>query len=532
MNQFKPVDENLSALYEKGMQFIAIDRYDNAKSAFLEMTQGNPMESTGWLGLILCKTKNLTDPHVDFRALMEDADYRTFLKTATAEQLEAFNRAFNTYCQATLETLTGKRFSGGMLVQKVILVQSLLYTRSYEKKVIAVENQNREKEQAFLANLSSLQEQGTDPRAVGINYPSFHACPTYVEMRIFEFALNALAAKHSSAEGYDDEFVEWLIQNVKAAPLLRGCKTGIQNTSFRGQKSAQDAIPYKRVIIHREYSKQELILTMLHQFFTPDMRAMADAREAKAQAEAKALADAKAAENAALEAAEMRSERNKAIIKNAVIGVALVLVLILAVVGIGKGVKAIKNRFTGPETTTQQKQEEKTTEKTTEPTTEEPEAVLSAGFYEGDMGAYTAVKVSKHSASSAYKTSSGKSYDSRLAFDGDTTTSWQENTDGVGEGEWIEAQFTEEKELSIIAIWSGYGKSKNKFDQNCRPKTVDFEFSNREYVEITLQDENGWQYIELSEPVLTTSVKLSVIDAYLGTTYEDLCISEMAFYVK
>lgn len=117
------------------------------------------------------------------------------------------------------------------------------------------------------------------------------------------------------------------------------------------------------------------------------------------------------------------------------------------------------------------------------------------------------------------------------AVDGDLKTAWVESADGVGINEWIELKTEDgaKMEISAIEFGLGYQKSDQLLEKNGWPRKV------------LIECENGYQQtaefyyhavdtVLLDQPVTTSWVKITILDAVAGTVYEDTCISEIRFY--
>lgn len=146
-------------------------------------------------------------------------------------------------------------------------------------------------------------------------------------------------------------------------------------------------------------------------------------------------------------------------------------------------------------------------------------------------------------------------YSAYQAQDGDPTTSWAEGVKGPGIGEILIVPVDNKKETRI---WIGFGKNKNLYLKNSRPKKVklyllqpldgDVSETGILYSSIKilgtsivdLKDVNGWQTIQLPigsaekiknerKSYLQDSRLLAVeiLEVYNGTHYEDTLISEI-----
>ncbi len=132
-------------------------------------------------------------------------------------------------------------------------------------------------------------------------------------------------------------------------------------------------------------------------------------------------------------------------------------------------------------------------------------------------------------ASSELTEKSGTHWASFLC-DGDLDTAWVEGVDGNGAGESVMISFDGVYLLSGLRINAGYQKSESLYEKNARPSSLVLAFSDGTQLSVVLEDLYDVQYIDFPEPVESSFVTILIGDAYLGDTYEDLCISEVAFY--
>jgi hypothetical protein len=147
-------------------------------------------------------------------------------------------------------------------------------------------------------------------------------------------------------------------------------------------------------------------------------------------------------------------------------------------------------------------------------------------------------------------------YSPEMLTDGKTSTAWAEGVDGVGIGECVIAHVDIKRKLKI---WIGYGKSKNLFHANCRPKKIKvsllishnmaslmngFVYNDIEVIHqqiIQLNDINGYQELLINLPdnellknvneslnyPPTTLIAIQILSVYEGSKYQDTLISEI-----
>lgn len=116
------------------------------------------------------------------------------------------------------------------------------------------------------------------------------------------------------------------------------------------------------------------------------------------------------------------------------------------------------------------------------------------------------------------------------AIDGNLEKAWVEGAHGVGNGEWIRLSSAKGSKLYVeaVAIWPGYQKNDTLFKENGRPSSI------------LIEDDQGFQQIVdlygethavlLDKPLVTSYVKITILEATAGTKFEDTCVSEIALY--
>ncbi len=135
-----------------------------------------------------------------------------------------------------------------------------------------------------------------------------------------------------------------------------------------------------------------------------------------------------------------------------------------------------------------------------------------------------------------------KTYVAENVIDGNVNTVWVEGVNGTGAGEYLEFTMDGTQKISEIVIYNGYLESYHLYNANGRVSEVLIEFGNGYVVEYVLNcdgfasdsDEPVSGYvptvIELEEPVYANTVRITIISAIAGDSYEDTCISEIEFY--
>lgn len=106
-------------------------------------------------------------------------------------------------------------------------------------------------------------------------------------------------------------------------------------------------------------------------------------------------------------------------------------------------------------------------------------------------------------------------------------TAWVEAAEGNGSGEWIRLNFDGEVTIDGIEFHNGYKKSKETYLKNNRPFNVLLEFSDGSHMNVQFSDTFEYTSILPVDSVTTSFVKLTIVDVYKGSTYDDTCISEI-----
>ncbi|MBN2381044.1 hypothetical protein JXM67_14700 [candidate division WOR-3 bacterium] len=146
----------------------------------------------------------------------------------------------------------------------------------------------------------------------------------------------------------------------------------------------------------------------------------------------------------------------------------------------------------------------------------------------------------------------GEQYGAWNMFDGDLATAWVEGAEGLGIGEWIEVEFTRGLPFLGVGLINGYMKSEVSYYDNASVSRMKMELWDSRgerinqdfYQDIELRDieysdfgEKGFSYfmnyLEIHGEThnRVSKVRLTILDAYPGAKWKDLCISELyVFY--
>lgn len=112
-------------------------------------------------------------------------------------------------------------------------------------------------------------------------------------------------------------------------------------------------------------------------------------------------------------------------------------------------------------------------------------------------------------------------------FDGRLDFGWVEGVKGPGLGESMALTFAAPVTVTAIEVWNGYQRSEDHFKKNARARKVSISVDGAEPVELSLKDAQGSQKLALPRPVSTRSLTLTIQEAYPGTKYDDLVLSEL-----
>lgn len=170
---------------------------------------------------------------------------------------------------------------------------------------------------------------------------------------------------------------------------------------------------------------------------------------------------------------------------------------------------------------------------------ENAESIFGYTLLESEKYGLEEVVIKDVSASSVLTQDGNNTYFVNNIKDNNLSTAWVEGVNGLGIGENINFEFNGSQKVSGMAIANGYCKSNNIFDKNSRVKKVLIEFSDGTSIEkeldgyySELSDENfGYtDFISFEGDVNTEYIRVTILDAYMGSAYEDTCISEVKFF--
>lgn len=120
-------------------------------------------------------------------------------------------------------------------------------------------------------------------------------------------------------------------------------------------------------------------------------------------------------------------------------------------------------------------------------------------------------------------------HDAQNLLDDDGKTNWTEGVEGDGIGEYVQFLFRDTYRLDSIILRPGNQYDKNRYIDNSRPENITVTFSDGTAVAATLKDLMESQILVLEEPVMTSSVTITIDSVYHGYKYEDTVISDVMF---
>ena len=124
-------------------------------------------------------------------------------------------------------------------------------------------------------------------------------------------------------------------------------------------------------------------------------------------------------------------------------------------------------------------------------------------------------------------------YGAMNTIDNNSQTAWAEGAEGYGIDEWIQIERDGLVDIYGILIENGYHKSGETYYNNGKLKKFRLDFSQDRYIYYEV-DENKTDpyYIRLffDRPVSTDFIRLTILDVFEGSKYEDTCITDIVAY--
>jgi hypothetical protein len=113
---------------------------------------------------------------------------------------------------------------------------------------------------------------------------------------------------------------------------------------------------------------------------------------------------------------------------------------------------------------------------------------------------------------------------------------WAEGAEGNGVGEWLEFLIEVPRPLHAVFISPGYykyDKDDTLFKANTRPKSVKVTLNGEHEFIATLKDAmTEHMMVVTGYPKAVKTVRLTIMDVYPGSKFEDLCISSVSVLAK
>jgi hypothetical protein len=154
-------------------------------------------------------------------------------------------------------------------------------------------------------------------------------------------------------------------------------------------------------------------------------------------------------------------------------------------------------------------------------------------FYVDEFVEHTPLPEGAFITASSHLGATAADYRPAQAFDGNWRTSWIEGVDGDGIGEWIDVEFPQPVELKKIFIVTGFHKTHadfgDLFKMNSRLGKATIEFSGGQKIDVSFMDTKKPQLVNLGAGVTTDTFRMTIKEAYSGSEWDDLCISEIMF---
>lgn len=140
-------------------------------------------------------------------------------------------------------------------------------------------------------------------------------------------------------------------------------------------------------------------------------------------------------------------------------------------------------------------------------------------------------KVSIASTDENSRASSSKyDYSAFSTVDGDTTTSWQEGEEGLGEGTGIRLDFEGNRKVKYLVLYLGNWRDEDLWKSNARPSALSIKVGDNLSFDVEVPDEMKPFCIELGETVDASYLSVYIKSGYAGADWNDNCISEVEIY--
>lgn len=188
---------------------------------------------------------------------------------------------------------------------------------------------------------------------------------------------------------------------------------------------------------------------------------------------------------------------------------------------------------TQTQTPTEEPKEEETPEE--EPKEEEPPKEEAKKEYfkqispdEIDFSKYTKIQPASTEENSV-KQSESYDYSAKSVVDGDATSSWQENEEGIGEGKGFKLNLDKSHKIRYIVLTLGNWRSDQLWEYNARPKILTIQVGEQKK-DVEFSNEKKKFCLSFEEPLEAGDVSMYIKEAYEGSRWQDTCISEIELY--
>jgi hypothetical protein len=148
---------------------------------------------------------------------------------------------------------------------------------------------------------------------------------------------------------------------------------------------------------------------------------------------------------------------------------------------------------------------------------------------------YCGGEVSDVRASSVLAPTRKHSYSPENAHDGLANTAWVEGNLGSAQGAWIEYELPPQKaRVTTVLLYNGLIDSPKKWRENGRIKSLLLSINGLAFKQLMLADSDRLQSfrlgpIEPPDPKLALRLRFTIVDAYPGTRYDDIALTDLYF---
>lgn len=121
-------------------------------------------------------------------------------------------------------------------------------------------------------------------------------------------------------------------------------------------------------------------------------------------------------------------------------------------------------------------------------------------------------------------------YGAMNIIDRNPETAWAEGAKGYGIDEWVQVERDGLEDISRILIVNGYHKSQEIYDNNGRLRRFRLDFSQGQHIYYEVDEnktESNYIRITFDRPISTDSIRLTILDVFKGSKYEDTCITDI-----